>query len=252
MEYDSICYIKSCLAQVIIRLDFLEFIEDSVLTDPLMEKQILKNFPKKGMRQIVRYQTMNVSDGPEGAKAEKTTRDGSQQEFVDAVGNKIIISNKYIIAEINKYTNYENVLIVFTPILKKLIDITKLTSMRTGIRYINFFNEEIFKPQKNFFVPEVGALLDITQRNTGCIRSMALNEYQFDDMHLNFRYGMYNPQYPQYIKKLDFVLDYDCFCDDAVLGFDRMIAHIQKGHDNIQNMFENSITDKLRKVMNNG
>lgn len=252
MNYDSICYTKSCLSQVIIRLDFLEFIEDGILSDPSLEREILKSFPKKGMRQIVRYQTMNVSDGPQGAKAEKTTREGSQQEFADAEGNKIIISNKYIIAEINKYTKYEDVLSVFAPVLRKLTDMVQLTSMRTGIRYINFFNETTIKPQKNYFVPEIGSLLVTNQKNTKCIRSMAMNEYKIDDMHLNFRYGMFNPTYPQYIKGLDYVLDYDCFCDEAVSGIETMIAHIQKGHDNIQDMFENSITDKLRKVMNNG
>ena len=81
---------------------------------------------------------------------------------------------------------------------------------------------------------------------------MAMNESVVDDMHLNFRFGMYNPQYPQAMKKINYVLDYDCFCDEAVVGFDAMMSHIQKGHDSIQKMFEASITTQLRKVMNNG
>lgn len=124
--------------------------------------------------------------------------------------------------------------------------------MRTGIRYINLFGEEKIKPQKKFFVPNVGALLETRFSDDGFIRSMAMNEYLVDDMHLNFRYGMYNPQYPQPMKKLNYVLDYDCFCNDALDDFDIMKSCIQKGHDAIQNKFENSITEQLRKVMNNG
>ena len=81
---------------------------------------------------------------------------------------------------------------------------------------------------------------------------MAMNEYIIDDMHLNFRFGMYNPQYPHTMKKTNFVLDYDCFCDEAVAGFEIILEHINKGHDSIQSMFESSITNQLRRVMGNG
>ena len=252
MSYDAICYKKTCLSQVIIRIDFLEYVDADVLFGSEVEKKVLKNFPKKGMQQLLRFQTMNVIANPKGTRAEQTTQDGVQQEFTDSIGNKIILSNKFLIVEINKYTKYADVLHMFVPVLKALLDKIQLTSMRTGIRYINFFNEEGIKPQKNYFTASVGSLLDTKQREKNCIRSMAMNEYVVDDMHLNFRFGMYNPQYPQQMNKLNYVLDYDCFCDEAVIGFEAIINHIQKGHDAIQKMFEGSITPQFRKVMGNG
>lgn len=252
MNYDDICYKRSCLSQVIIRLDFLEFISNDTLFGSDVEKEVLKSFPKKGMQQLIRFQTMNVVADPNGTRAEQTTRDGVQQEFSDPLGNKIVLANKFIILEINLYTKFEDILLMFVPILKTLLGKIQLTSMRTGIRYINFFSEEGIKPQKNFFTANVGALLDTKQVEDKCIRSMAMNEYVVDDMHLNFRFGMYNPQYPQAMKKINYVLDYDCFCDEAVVGFDALMSHIQKGHDSIQKLFEASITTQLRKVMNNG
>lgn len=251
MNYDRICYDRSCISQVIIRLDFLEYIDNSILFESPLEKEVLKSFPKKGMRQLLRFQTMNVTTDPNGTRAEQTTRDGVQQEFADPFGNKMILANKFIIMEINRYTKYEDVMQMFVPVLKQLLEKIQLTSMRTGIRYINYFSEEGIKPQKNYFVPSVGALLETKQGVNDCIRSMAMNEYIVDDMHLNFRFGMYNPQYPQYIKKPNYVLDYDCFCDEAVIGFDSMMLHIEKGHNAIQRSFESSITDQLRKVMSN-
>ena len=251
MNYDDICYIRSCLSQVIIRLDFLEFIDNNILFGSSVEREVLNSFPRKGMQQIVRFQTMNVIADPNGTRAEQTTRDGVQQEFSDPLGNKMVLSNKFIIMEINQYTNYEEVMQMFVPVLKQLLERIRLTSMRTGIRYINFFSDEGLRPKKNYFVASVGALFDSKQSNGNCIRSMAMNEYIVEDMRLNFRFGMYNPQYPQLMKKANFVLDYDCFCDEAVVGFDAMMSHIQKGHDMIQRAFEDSITEQLRKVMRN-
>ena len=81
---------------------------------------------------------------------------------------------------------------------------------------------------------------------------MALDEYYYDDMHLNFRYGMFNSNYPNPIKEMEFALDFDCYCDEALNGISNIIEHINTGHEKIQNLFEESITDALRGVMNNG
>ena len=194
MNYDDICYERPCLSQVIIRLDFLEYIEIEVLFGSDMEKEILYSFPKKGKQQLIRFQTMNIIADPNETRAEQTTRDGVQQEFSNSLGNKLVLSNMSIILEINQYTKFEDILQMFAPILKTLLGKIQLTSMRTGIRYINFFSEERIKPQKNYYTPNVGSLLDAKQVENNCIRSMAMNEYVVEDMHLNFRFGMYNPQ----------------------------------------------------------
>ena len=250
MEFDSICYQNICLSQVLIRLDFLEFIDMDILFGAsAVEKTVLNFFPKKGMQQKIRFNMMNVITDANGTRAEQATKEGIRQEFTNGDGNKLILSNRFIILEINKYTKYEDLLDMFAPVLKNLLDRIQLTSMRTGIRYINFFNDDRIKPQKKYFTTSIGALLETKFNNNNCIRSMAMNEYIIEDMHLNFRFGMYNPQYPQIMKKPNYVLDYDCFCDEAITGFDVIMSHINKGHNSIQQMFEGSITDQLRKVM---
>lgn len=248
MNYDSICYNHSCLAQVIIRIDFLEYIDENRLLSPAVEKEVLDSFPRKGMRQLLRFQTMNFASDKNGSRAEQTAREGIQQVFSDANDNKMILSNQFIVLEINSYTTFEDVIKTFVPAFKALLKENQLTSMRTGIRYINFFNDDRIKPQKNYYSSSIGSLLDLKKGNEKCIRSMALDEYIIEDMHLNFRYGMYNPDYPQTIKKSNYVLDYDCFCDEAMEGFDNIMSHIQKGHDSIQKLFEESITNQLRSL----
>jgi uncharacterized protein (TIGR04255 family) len=252
MELEKICYAKTCINQVILRIDFLEFIDNNIVFDSEVTKKTLSIFNKMGLKQIIRYQTMNFVSEKNKTISEQTFTEGFQQEFINADGNKIILSNKFIILEINMYKTYEDTLELFLPILKALFEKKQLTSLRTGIRYINIFNENQIKPQKKYFISSISPFINTKHKNNNCIRSIGINEYTIGDMHLNFRYGIYNPKYPHPIKKTDFILDYDCFCDEAVTGYEEICNHLNKGHNEIQRLFEESITDQLRKVMQNG
>ena len=77
------------------------------------------------------------------------------------------------------------------------------------------------------------------------------SEYNANGMRLNFRFGMFNPDYPKTLKKDNFALDYDCYYDEPISSSDEVLRYIQIGHDAIQTLFENSITESLRKVYNN-
>lgn len=78
-----------------------------------------------------------------------------------------------------------------------------------------------------------------------------MNEYRIGEMTMNFRYGMFNPEYPNLLRKNDFVLDFDFFSDDVIDSSDGIIHVLDKGHNEIQALFERSITDSLREVMGN-
>ncbi len=253
MNYSEICYKQTSLSKVIIRFDFLEFIENKVLFNPSVERAIQPNFPKKGMQQIIRFQTKDLAINPEDSKTENNAREGLQQEFLNYEGDKVVLSNKFVALELSRYTKYEDALGKFVPILSSIMLEMSLTALRIGIRYINEYGlANRIKAQKSFFTSPASAFADLKMlyvENISPIRSMALNEYVFDDMRLNFRYGLYNPQYPQPMKQPNFVLDYDCFCDVPIKGLESMLEHVNKGHDAIQKIFEHSITEKLRKVM---
>ena len=254
MDLRDICYKKTSLVQVIIRVDFLEFLENELLYNGRVENVLLPHYPKKGKQQIIRFQTMNITQDSEGTKAENSSRDGIQQEFANSDNNKIILSNRFIVLELNKFTKYEYEMAKFIPIMREILSDANPTSLRTGIRYINIYDESTIKPQKSYFSLPAQAFVDpkYTDEKSLSTRAMAMNEYIFDDMRLNYRYGLHNPNYPQLMKKLSFVMDYDCFCEEPVTGIDGIINHINKGHDAIQKLFEDSITEKLRKVMGNG
>lgn len=129
----------------------------------------------------------------------------------------------------------------------------RISATRTGIRYINIFDTSRIKLQKNFFTSEVASSLHINlveeENMPRLIRSMHMAEYRIDEMTMNFRYGMFNPEYPNFLKKNDFVLDFDFFSNEIIDSSDLILQLLHKGHDEIQSLFEQSITDSLREVM---
>lgn len=130
----------------------------------------------------------------------------------------------------------------------------RVTAIRTGIRYINLFDSEKIKLQKNFFASDIAATLVTKLPNDehemSLIRSMHMSEYRLPSMTLNFRYGMFNPEYPNALRKNNFALDYDCFTTDQLESADEILRNLENGHQAIQYLFENAITDAMRKVMN--
>ena len=251
MDYSNVNYKKTVLSQVIVRLDFFEFIDERQLFCDNIEMIIMKSFPIKGKQQIVRFQMTNFTINPKETKTENSYREGVQRIFSDNTGNKFVLSNKYAVWEINKYTSYDDVWITINPILEKLFEYASITVVRTGIRYINEYNNNTLKPKKSYFTIPISSMLDTKVSLDNCIRMMNMTEYIFDDMRLNFRFGLSNPNYPQPVKNTQFILDYDCFCEEMLNTYTSVSDHINKGHDCIQSLFEKSITDTLRTAMDN-
>lgn len=256
-EYSSICYKNSFLKQVIVRVDFTQFIQTNIVFDANIEKEILKIFPRRGKNQIIRFNSINMIFNQKNngiSNANSGIIEGIQREYFTNDGeNKLILSNKFLIFEINNYVRFEEYRKWFQSILLKLFQKNRLSTARTGIRYINIFDTSRIKLQKKFFTSEVASSLHVKLVEEGnrprIIRSMHMVEYRIDEMTMNFRYGMFNPEYPNFLKKNDFALDFDFFSNDIIDSADRILHVIDKGHYEIQVMFEQSITDSLREVM---
>ena len=256
-DYNAIKYTTTFLNQVIIRVDFLQFLETDSLFHDSIEKCILKSFPRRGMDQKVHFNTINVvidSNIPNMPDAQKETLEGIQREYCSGK-NKIILSNKFIVYEINDYSSFENHYQVLLSILPSLYFKQRITSARIGIRYINIFGPDRIKLRKNMFTPGISATFyakeNMSDTGVKLLRAMNMNEYQVDNMLLNFRFGMFNPDYPNPLDKESFALDYDCFITEPIDSTDEVLRTIRTGHDAIQELFEQSITDSLRKVLTN-
>lgn len=254
-NYNGVCYNNTFLDQVIIRCDFLETLPTERIFMEEILKTILRGFPRKGKTQIVHFEEVSVEVSPgidTQPNASRNVTEGRQITFEDQRNNKLILSNKALICEVNTYKTFEDIMERITPIVIAIFSKNAVTVVRTGIRYINLFDSEKLKIRKSFFKSDIAASfenkLPVNVEGIKCIRTLHTAEYSVRGMRLNFRYGMYNPDYPQVMKKDNFALDYDCYCDESISDSNAVLEQICTGHDAIQILFENSITDSLRKV----
>lgn len=256
--YSTIKYTNNFLNQVILRVDFLQFLSTQELFSDTTEKVILKHFSMRGIDKKVSFDTINVKIDPnkmDVQNTQKETIEGIQREY-NKGKNKIILSNKFLIYDIKEYNTFENHYALFQDILAELFRNQKITSARIGVRYINIFEASRIKLRKNMFSQGISASLnikDLIPNNELLLtRSMSLSEYQLNNMLLKFRFGMFNPDYPNPLDKGDFALDYDCYTTEPMESTGEILQIVTRGHDAIQELFEASITDSLRKILNNG
>ena len=59
---------------------------------------------------------------------------------------------------------------------------------------------------------------------------------------------MHNPDYPAQIKKKIFILDMDVYFN-GILNKSDILDHFPKFHSSIQDLFEDSITDAYRRIL---
>lgn len=252
-DFDSIHYNKTYLKQVVVRLDFQDFIDNDKIFNKNIIKEVTQTYPQKAIDQILRFNNININIGVNGPTAQEKVLEGIQQEYYNTFGNKIYLSNKFLSCEINNYTSFEALIRPLQQIITSIYRKNKLTVIRTGIRYINMIESGQTRIKKNFFSPDIAASLDNKTNKSdlslNCIRSIHFSEFLVEEMILNFRYGMYNPEYPKILRKNDLVLDFDCFISEPLTNSDDIVGYITKGHEAIQFLFEKSITDSFRKVL---
>ena len=257
-SFENINYSTSFLDQVIVRSDFLEFVPNENIFNLDIEKVILQKFPRRGKDQIIRFNSINfVFDAlnQQNTDATREFTEGIQKEYTSSDGlNKFILSNKFLVFEIKCYKSFEELMSFVRPILVAIFAQNSITASRTGIRYINIYDADKIKLQKNYFSQDVASSLYVKNTSSddiNLLRSMAMSEYRVGSMLLNFRFGMYNPEYPNELKKNSFALDFDCFTEEPVDTMDGILRCLDNGHRAIQTLFENAITDNMRKVMQN-
>jgi uncharacterized protein (TIGR04255 family) len=71
----------------------------------------------------------------------------------------------------------------------------------------------------------------------------------FEESSLKFQFGLFNPDFPAPIKQKSFILDYDA-AYFGLLDNSDVSASLDLFHNKIEEYFEKSITDGLRKKLN--
>lgn len=246
----STSYKKTFLTQVIVRIDYLNTI-DSILTGlpkPLSQKA-LRLFPIAEPREVIAQELQITPKAVESARTIK----GKEWHFFGKNREKyLVIGNKAMFINYSIYESFEKLQGDFSSMLDPLLaTFEDLEISRLGLRYIN--NVELSESDYTNWSPYLNkkllTIFNVADDVSKISRAFNVLELNYGDMNLTFQYGMHNPDWPAVIRRKLFVLDFDAYFQGLIQSKEEVSAYLIRFHDKIQELFESSITAKLRGLM---
>jgi len=244
-------YKKNYLTQVIARIDFLSPLASLREVLPAAVGTLSKNyFPIPEPKQIIGRELMVSSETKQIQEKEIATKEwhffGKERE------KRLVITPGSMFVEFKVYGSFEELLSHFLSISDGLFNsFGDLQVKRLGLRYIN----NIQGPGPNLFSwnaylnKNLLCILNMPEDRTKIARAFHNLELNMGDFVVRFQYGMHNPDYPAPIRKKTFILDYDAYTT-SLLTKEEIRQSLPVFHDQIEQLFEKSITDRLREIMN--
>lgn len=249
IAHDSIMYKRNYVDKVIARVDFISPISSIESTLPQQLSQvILASFPISEPKQAS-TQELKISPGQEVSSQLKSFTEWyfygpSREKTLVVIAGSIFVIH-------DKYETYEKIRDEFMGILKVFFSSFKEAQpSRAGLRYIN----KVHFPEGNpldwgeYIAPEMLALLDFPKDKTCLSRLFHSLEFAFDECNVRYQFGLHNPDYPARIRQKVFLLDLDAYRQGAIDPTE-IEGSFGKYHERIQELFEMSIKDELRKKM---
>jgi uncharacterized protein (TIGR04255 family) len=249
--YSQICYSKTFLKEVIVRVDLVNPLPDldSVLPPPV-SGVALRSFPifepTNALRREVQVSPESVAD-----KKEKFiqwnfhTKDRTATFTIEP--QAVFISHR-------AYITYELLRTGFIEILSTIADAFRdIQVRRVGLRYVNAIKVDDANPLDwSAYIDErlLSAFSFPPEGDSGNVsRVFHSLELTFESFVLRYRFGVFNPDYPAPIRRKEFILDLDAYTESAI-DVRNIETVLDEYHATIQRYFERSINSNLRSVMN--
>ncbi|QYJ71175.1 TIGR04255 family protein [Shewanella sp. FJAT-51649] len=246
---EPICYNKNYLVEVVARIDFATPAES--LSTPVLPKAVRDIITKryaihesnKGVRQGFEISEHGVKSQNE--EYYQWTFSGSERE------KSITINKDSITVSLKKYIDWKEFkLDVFEPIKSIVACESTAYIARTGLRFINIFDDVLNTRQDvdTYFSPMIASPISNLDNESNCSRSFLITEYLHNEIKLRMQTGIYNPDYPAKIKKLDFIVDLDAYVDTPH-AFNEIDTYLDDLHQKVQMHFESCITENLKRIL---
>ncbi len=251
MGKEEIRYKKDFLKTVILKVDFAAPIKEFIEELPMnLHKEISKHFPieeSKGFKS----QTLKIkANKPEEYEYEEEELKrwnffGQERE------KKLTVTHEYLTISYMAYESFDKLGDEFEKIIKYFYEHQDFETKRLGLRYINSIEVNGKKPTswEHYLNENLLSIFNVYD-NKYIARALHNLELNFGDVKLRFQYGMHNPDYPSTIRKKQFILDYDAYKYDQFESESSIKKELIKLHDIILELFEDSIKDDLRRIMN--
>lgn len=244
--YESICYQKNYLEEVICRLDFaspIQILKNSMPKEIFMI--VKKHYPIAEPQDIIGTEfQINPLNG--AAVNQIVTK---QWVFLSRDRlNKCTIEAESIVFSIRNYNVFEELRTAILEILGIVMEVfPENQGKRLGLRFVN----NIPIKGHNDWINEKFFTALLAHKNDKTTKLITALEYAVIDKDLSVRlhYGYNNPDYPSIMKREDFVIDIDSYSSGIIYRED-IEQFIDDMHYEDQNWFETMITDVLRTELN--
>jgi uncharacterized protein (TIGR04255 family) len=163
----------------------------------------------------------------------------------------LTITPNAVLVQRQKYSTYEELKTEFFDVLNAFLDVySDAVISRFGIRFINEITLDVGAPTNwdGYLNAQLLATLAFFPNPNELCRVFNIVELNFGDLNLKFQFGMHNPDYPATIKRKSFILDLDAYYV-GLLDRQEIVSNVDRAHEHIQELFERSITAKLREKM---
>lgn len=245
-------YKKNYLTNVIFRVDFLKSVELSSLR--IFTEKISNIYPLS--KQIDGEEGFIDFDLKTKIINQKTNKIVSWDFFDKNKTKKLNICSSSLFIEYYKYNNSSDLIIDAEKIVKEFVELFGVkTIRRMGLRYVNEINIE---NEKNFldwtkYINKdlLGEIVFAGKESLSVSRAMGQLVFKDGFNSLNFNYGIYNNDFPNEINKKSFILDYDYYSNIPIdTSETNLIDTVKDYNKKIEKLFESSITDAFRKLLN--
>jgi len=237
-------YSNNFLKNVIFRIDFVNQVDMNSFIEKNIN-EIRKHYPFNSAVQS-KHDNIKLTE----KTVEKETIEYTNQIFFNKDRTaRIDINPTCLIIDYNKYVDFEPLYNDIEFIFDLLIKNTDITVGRTGLRYINIFENSDLKSIEWGKYIKTNMLFDEDWDGFNVLQHMSVANLKCDDCLIKVQYGLFNGELPNDRVKDCYILDIDAssfqMCDLNVVK-----SQIRNWNDNIRKVFENSITDEMRELLN--
>lgn len=244
-------YNKTFLENVIARIDFASPVEALNAKVPKkFDVPALATFPIKAPRKEIRVSEALLSKGGLQTTSQKVY---ALWEYNDIKNeNKLELAQTHMDILFKTFRDYKDLKDVFTRLTEVLtVEVKDIVIKRLGLRFINnvaLNDKDSPIIWDKYLSKNLLSFLNIPKKTDELIRGFHILTIRRDDFALEFRYGLFNPDFPAPIKKREFILDYDAFYNGLLEPKD-IPRYLDSFYSAIYDLFEKCITNELRKIM---
>lgn len=242
-------YKRNFLKDVIFRIDFVNPINvNSFVQDNLPE--LRKMYPLYSPIKLKQNNIKVNFDEVKGDTVERMETIQVKQIFFNASRTaQMKISSNALIINYKKYDDFDLLYKDIVNVLELLTKNSNIIVGRTGLRYINIFeNNDLNKIDwSKYIIPSM--LFIENWNNSNVLQHMSVANIKKDECILKIQYGLFNGEIPNDRVKDSYVLDIDAssveMCELVVVK-----EQIGKWNDYVREIFEYSITEQMKEKLN--